>query len=376
MNIIPVNRPMKYPEAPRILQNVYTSGWTSGEGSYVTEFENKFSAYCGVKYGVTTNSGTTALHLALATLGITKGDEVILPAMTIASCYFAIWYVGAKAIPVDIETDTYAINPRLIEQQITKKTKAIMVVHLYGHPCDMDPILAIAKKHHLYIIEDAAEAHGAEYKGKRVGSFGNVAIFSFYANKLLSCGEGGMLITNDGGIAKKAQSLKNLAHVPNKRFTHFAIGFRYQMTNMQAALGLIGLKHIEESIIKKRKMAALYSSYLSGVPGIILPTEKQWAKSVFWMYGVRIQKNVFGFSRSSVMQKLADANIQTRTFFYSPKTAFKKLPMYKNTYFPIAERVEKEGLYLPSGLGNTSTDLKRVARAIKCVADDQSRQHG
>ncbi|KKR03181.1 MAG: DegT/DnrJ/EryC1/StrS aminotransferase [Microgenomates group bacterium GW2011_GWB1_40_9] len=361
---IPVNRPLIYPETYKKIRNIISSGWLSAEGPQVKLFEKAFSSYVGMRYGATTNSGTTALHLALLTLGIGPGDEVILPAMTIASCYFAIWYVGAKAIPVDIDKDTYTINPSLIEKYITKKTKVIMPVHLYGHPCDMDPIMALAKKYHLYILEDAAEAHGAEYKGKKVGSFGDISIFSFYANKIVSCGEGGMMLTNNKQWYEQALKLKNLSHVKNKRFTHDAIGYRYQMTNIQAALGLISLSHIRESIMLKRKMAAYYYKHLHTIPSIITPIEKPWAKSVYWMYAIRIKKNTYGVSKDLLMKNLSKHGIQTRPFFYAPDSMFRKLGLYQRIDTPIAKIVEKEGLYIPSGLGNTKNEFTSVIKKL------------
>jgi perosamine synthetase len=362
MTIIPVNRPIIYPETYRLVRKVIASGWLSGEGPQVEQFETAFSSYIGMRFGATTNSGTTALHLALLTLGIGPGDEVILPAMTIASCYFAIWYVGAKAIPVDIDKDTYTIDPTCIEKRITKKTKMIMPVHLYGHPCDMDPIMALAKKYHLYVVEDAAEAHGAEYKGKRVGSFGDISIFSFYANKIVSCGEGGMMLTNSKHWHEQALKLKNLAHVKNKRFTHDALGYRYQMTNIQAALGLISLSHIQESIKRKRSMAAYYFNHLYTMPGIVTPVEKPWAKSVYWMYAIRVINTMYGMSRDVFMNNMSKHGIQTRSFFYAPKTAFKRMGSFKHVDAPIAQQCEKEGVYLPSGLDITKQELSYVIK--------------
>jgi len=365
MKAIPVNRPRIYPETYKQIKKVVSSGWLSSESPMVKEFEHEFSSYVGMKYGATTNSGTTALHLALLTLGVGPGDEVIVPTMTIASCYFAIWYVGAKAIPVDVDKETYTMNPDLIETVITKKTKVIMPVHLYGHPCDMDPIMRLAQKHHLYILEDAAEAHGAEYKGKKVGSFGTMSIFSFYANKIVSCGEGGILLTNNLSLYEKAKQLKNLSHNKHKRFTHDTIGFRYQMTAIQAVLGLISLSHIKESIRQKQRMANLYNKHLLNIPGIITPIQKSWAKSVYWMYAIRVIKNKFGLSRNELMKKLDARGIQTRSFFYAPDTMFHKMKLYRQIQMPVAKLLEKEGLYLPSGLGNSEDEYTHVSRALQ-----------
>ncbi len=355
--MIPVNKPRMYPEMYTLTKTALDSGWLSAEGPMVKTFEKNFSRYITMRFGAATNSGTAALHLACAALGIGKGDEVLVPSLTIASCYFAVWYVGATAVPVDVTPDTYTMDPRLIEKNITKKTKAIMPVHLYGHPADMDPIMEVAKKHNLFVIEDAAEAHGAEYKGKKVGSFGDISIFSFYANKLVTCGEGGMVLTNNTRIYERVVRLKSLFHSKETRFVHDAIGYNYHMSNLQAAVGLASLSHIQESIKQKQTMAKLYNTGLEKIAGVLTPEEKPWAKNVYWMYAIRIQGKKFGMSRNAVAKKLLQQGIQTRTFFFSPRTAFKKLGMYQTKHFPVAELVEREGIYLPSGLGNTKKDF-------------------
>lgn len=365
--MIPVNKPCIYPETYTLTNQALDSGWLSAEGPFVKRFEMAFSRYIKTKYGASTNSGTAALHVAMAALGIGKNDEVIVPALTIASCYFAVWYVGATVVPVDIDPETYTLNPDLIEKSITKNTKAIMAVHLYGHPCDMDEIVRIAKKHHLFIIEDAAEAHGAEYKGRRVGSFGDVSIFSFYANKIVTCGEGGMILTNSHSIYERIVRLKNLYHSKKIRFVHDGIGYNYQMSNVQAAIGLASLSHINESIQKKRLLAQTYGAQLGDVPGIVLPIEKPWAKSVYWMYAIRIKRKEYGKSKTELMKILGERGIQTRSFFFSPKTAFKGMGLFQDRNFPVAERVEKEGLYIPSGLGNTARDLLVTSKMIRSL---------
>jgi len=365
--MIPVNEPKIYKEMYSLTKQAIASGWLSREGSMVKTFEEKFIHYIGMNYGAATNSGTAALHLAIAALGITKGDEVIVPSLTIASCYFAVLYTGATVVPVDIDGETYTMNPSLIERAITKHTKAIMPVHLYGHPCDMDPIMRIAKKHHIYVIEDAAEAHGSTYKGKRVGSFGDISIFSFYTNKIVTSGEGGMILTNKKSIYDKILHLKNLSHSKGRRFIHDAIGYTYHMTNVQAALGLASFKHIQESIQKKQSMAALYNKGLQDIQGISLPKIQPWATSIYWMYAIRINKKEFGLDRDTVMKRLASLGIQTRTFFFSPKTAYKKLHLFQNKSFPVAERVEKEGLYIPSGLATSTKDMKKVIGALRSL---------
>lgn len=361
--IIPVNRPRVPRRAKRYLDECVTTGWFSSEGPYVKKFEDQFARRLGVSYASATSSGTASLHLAIMALGIGKGDEVILPATTIASCFFAIWYTGAVAVPVDITPDTYTINPDLIEQAITKRTKAIMVVHLFGHPCDMDPIMKLAKKYSLAVIEDAAEAHGAMYKGKPVGSIGDIAIFSFYANKIVTTGEGGMVTSNNASLIEHVNRLKSLNH-SKTRFIHNGIGYNYLMSNMQAAVGLASLEELEISLAQKRRMAKLYHTRLSDIPGLILPKEEPWAESVYWMYAVRINSKKTNVTRQNIMDRLMEKGIQTRTFFYSPSRAFTALKVFKNRSFPVAQEVEKTGFYLPSGLGNTKNEFIETAHQL------------
>ncbi len=364
--IIPVNRPSVPKHAKKYLNECVTSGWFSSEGPYVKAFEDAFAIKAGVHYASATSSGTASLHLALLALGIHKGDEVILPATTIASCYFAIWYTGAVAVPVDITGDTYSIDPTLIERAITKRTKAIMIVHLFGHPCDMDPIMKLARKHNLAVIEDAAEAHGALYKGRPLGSIGDVGIFSFYANKLVTTGEGGMVISNKKSLIGQVNKLKALNH-SKTRFIHDGIGYNYLMSNMQAAVGLASLEELEASIVKKRNMAAFYHSRLSDIPSLILPTEMPWAHSVYWMYAVRLDTKKTRVSRTEVVEKLRQQGIQTRTFFYSPPRAFRALHLFTGAKFPVAQEVENTGFYLPSGLGITRDEIRTTVRTLRNI---------
>ena len=245
--MILVNQVQIPKNAKKYLVDCLDSTWISGQGKYVDKFEQKFAQYIGKKYAVSTNSGTSALHLALMTLDIRAGDEVILPALTIGSCFFAIWQTGATAVPVDVLPDTYNIDPELLEKAITKRTKAIMLVHLYGQACDMKKIVKIAKQHHLKIVEDAAEAHGARYGKKKLGTFGDLACFSFYANKLITSGEGGAVLTNSQAQYEKMKRLKNLNFAPKKRFTHLGIGYKYEMSNLEAALALASLEEARAS---------------------------------------------------------------------------------------------------------------------------------
>lgn len=365
-SIIPVNRPAIPKHADTYLKACVRSGWFSSEGPFVRRFEEQFAKYLGVRHASATSSGTASLHLALLALGVGPGDEVILPALTIASCFFAVWYTGAKAIPIDVDPETYGINPTLIEHAITKRTKVIMAVHLFGHPCDMDPIMAIAKKYKLKVLEDAAEAHGAEYKGRKVGSIGDIAIFSFYANKIVTTGEGGMVVSNTKAYIDTVHRIKALNH-SKTRFIHEGVGYTYLMSNMQAAVGLASLEEISTSLRHKRAMAALYQRHLADIPGLRLPIEKPWAKNVYWMYAVTTHAQA-KISRSALMRALNDDyGIQTRTFFFSPRTAFKKLGLYQHSRFPVTEHLERTGFYLPSGLGNTMEEFTRSASAVRKI---------
>lgn len=363
--MIPVNEPLIAKNALSFVSDCIKTGWISSAGSYIQRFEQEFAKFQQVKYAVTTTSGTAALHLALATLGIGKGDEVILPDHTMFACAAAIIYTGAKPIPVDVERTTWNIDVSLIEKKITKKTRAIMPVHIYGHPVDMTPLLRLAKKYELFVIEDAAESCGSEYKGKKVGSLGNINCFSFYANKIITTGEGGMITTNNKKLAQKARALKDLAHSPKKRFLHTQIGFNYRMTNMQAALGLAQLEEVETYVEKKQWMANLYNLQLKNIEGLTLPIERSWAKNVYWMYAVLVEDS-FGIKRNTLQKRLREKGIDTRTFFMPihKQPALKKIGFKDNSSYKVSEEISQKGLYLPSGLAITQEQIETVCRTI------------
>ena len=354
MKMIPVSEPLLGGKELEYVTDCLETNWISSAGKYVPQFEQKFAEYCDCKYGICTSSGTTALHLALVSLGIGKGDEVIVPAFTMAALLFAILYTGAKPVLVDAETETWNINVNKIAGKLTSNTKAILPVHIYGHPADMNPILEIAKAHDLYVIEDAAEAHGAEYKGRRVGGIGDVGCFSFYANKIITTGEGGMIVTNNGQVADRARRLKDQAFSRERRFLHTELGFNYRMTNIQAAIGLAQLERIDEFIEMRRGNAYKYNCRLKNVPGITLPPEKEWAKSVYWMYCVLVQDN-FGMARDELMKRLHEKGVDTRSFFIPmhKQPAFERMGLFKTESHPVAEELGAKGLYLPSGSGLT-----------------------
>lgn len=367
--MILVNAPKIADTAKKYLLDCIDSNWLSGEGPYIAQFETAFAKRMNVAHGLTTNSGTAALHLALVSLGVGPGDEVILPSSTMGACYFAIWYCGAVAVPVDVDPLTFTIDPKAVAAAITSKTKAVMAVHLFGHPCEMDELLKLKKKHHFFLIEDCAEAHGATYHGQVVGSFGDVGCYSFYANKIITTGEGGMMITNNSELAAKARSLKTFSFSPEKRFTHVGMGYRYTMTNLQAAVGLSQLEQLDKAIQAKRKMAKFYSSHLRKIAGITLPVEQENCRSVFWMYTILIDQKKFGISRDELMAELIEHHdIQTRSFFFPPQVAFAEMHIFDGRTFAVADRIGDEGLYLPSGLGNTQEEFAKVVEAITQIS--------
>jgi len=344
------------------------SGWISGRGPFIDKFEKEFAKWNGTKYGITTTSGTSALHLALVSLGISQNDEVIIPALSMSAVSFSVSYVGGKAILVDSETDTWNIDVNAVEKKITSKTKAIIAPHLYGHPIEIDILLDIANKYNLPVVEDAAEAHGAEYKKRKVGSFGRIACYSFYANKIMTCGEGGIIVTNDQELAEKVSKLKNMAfeNNPASKFLHHSLGYNYRLTNMQAALGLSQLLRIEKFIEARRKNAKLYNKLLENLDGISLPPESEWAKNVYWMYSIIIDKKKFGISRNNLLNGLMEKyGIETRPFFVTVNHQPIYEQIYRGERYPVAEQLSKEGLNLPSGNTLTENQITSVVAAIK-----------
>ena len=342
------------------------SSWISSKSKYVIEFEKKFSEYCGVNYGVSTSSGGTALHLALASLGIKKRDEVIIPTLTMIATANAVTYTGAKPVLVDSEPDYWNIDTDKIQEKITKKTKAIIVVHLYGNPVDMNPVLDIAEDKGLFVVEDTAEAHGAEYKRKKVGGIGDIGCFSFYANKIITTGEGGMLITNNKKIAERSRILKDHAFTENKRFWHDKIGFSYRMSGLQAALGLAQLEKIDELINVRRKNTFLYNKLLKETNGLTLPKEARWAKNVYWMYSVLVEKN-FGLSRDRLMECLGSKGIETRLFFIPIHQQPIYAKYFKKQKFPIADDLSKKGINLPSGPMLKKEEIEYICESISSL---------
>jgi len=313
-----------------------------------------------VKHGVSCSNGTLALHLALMALGIKPGDEVIVPTLTFVASGNAVVYCGAKPVFVDCDKRTWNIDTNKIEEKTTKKTKAIMPVHLYGHACDMDKIKDIAKKYKLFVIEDAAEAHGAEYRGEKVGGIGDVGCFSFYGNKILTTGEGGMCITNNKKLADRMRFLKDHAMDYSKRYWHPEVGYNYRMTNVQAAIGLAQLEKIDKTIKIKRDNAKLYNSLLKDVAGVTLPVEEGYAKNVYWMYSIILDKP-YALTRNELMAQLTKNNIESRPFFYPMHT----MPSHKTKQkLPVSEYLSKHGINLPSSVKLKRGDIKRICDVI------------
>ncbi len=361
---IPVAEPLLGDKELEYVTDCIKSGWVSSLGKYVRYFEERFAAYCGVGYGVATFNGTVALHLLAATLNLGPGDEVIMPSLTYVATANAIHYTGATPVFVDSERETWNIDPNAVVEAITPRTKAIIAVHLYGHPADMDPLRAIANEYELLLLEDAAEAHGARYKGRRVGELGDAAIFSFYGNKIITTGEGGIIVTNNQAWAERAFFLENQGRYNDNPYWHPEVAYNYRMTNIQAAIGLAQLERIEEMLAIRRRNAAHYSRRLADVPGLTLPPEIAWAENVYWMYSV-ILEDEFGLTRDELRGKLCAAGIDTRPFFYPVHT----LPMYNTGQpLPVAEDLAHRGINLPSGATLTPEQINFVCDTLISLA--------
>lgn len=360
MKFIPISQPSITQKEIDYVTDAVKSGWVSSLGKYIDSFEETFATYCGTQYALATSNGTTALHLALASLDIKEGDEVIIPDLTFVATANAVKYTGAEVVIVDIDEATLCISPQAIEQAITPKTKAIIPVHLYGHPANMEAVNTIANKHKLFVIEDAAEAHGAECYGKKVGGLGKVGVFSFYGNKIITSGEGGMITTNDENLYQRMKYLRDHAMSKDKRYWHTEIGYNYRMTNLQAALGLAQLERIDEILAKKKLIFEWYQQGLAGINGIRLNQQASWAKHVYWMVCLEID----GYNesqRDELMLKLKLQGIDSRPYFY-PVTS---LPMYKSTKMPMADKLSARGINLPSYFEITKDEVQFICTQLK-----------
>jgi perosamine synthetase len=362
---IPVNTPLLDGNELKYLTNCIETGWISSEGPYITEFENKMAAYSDRKFGIAVSNGSAALDIAIKALNIGPGDEVIMPAFTIISPAQSVVTNGAIPVLVDSEWDTWNMDVTQIESKITDKTKAILVVHIYGLPVDMDPVLALCKKYNLKLIEDAAEMHGQTYKSKKCGSFGDISTFSFYPNKHITTGEGGMIMCNDEHLAERCKKLRNLAFEPNgRRFVHNEIGWNYRMTNLQAALGLAQLEKIDAHIAKKRAIGKAYNEKLKGLTGFQLPLKNtSYAENIYWVYGLVAETESL---QEEMVKKLNVSKIGTRPFFWCmhEQPVFHKMGLFANEKYPVAEKLARNGFYVPSGLGLSVDDIAHVTNTM------------
>lgn len=364
--MIPVNAPLLDGNERKYLLECIETGWISSEGPFIKKFEELFSARVNRKHGIAVCNGTAALDAVVDVLGIGPGDEVIVPAFTIISCVGQIVRAGGKPVLVDSDPVTWNMDVSQIEAKITHRTKAIMAVHIYGLPADMAPILEIARRHGLKVIEDAAEMHGQTYMGRPCGSFGDVSTFSFYPNKHITTGEGGMVVVDDNQVADVCRSLRNLCFQPSKRFVHERLGWNLRMTNLQAALGLAQLERLDEFVGRKRRMGERYNKHFSGLTGVQLPLEMtDYAENIYWVYGLVLDSQL-GMDAEAAMRHLADKGVATRPFFcpMHMQPVLQRMGLFAGERFPVAERLYRQGFYIPSGMALTDAQIDQVAEAV------------
>jgi perosamine synthetase len=369
---IPVNEPLLNGNEEKNLIECIRTGWISSEGPFIKQFEEKLAERVNRKHAIAVSNGSVALDAAIVALGLSKGDEVIMPAFTIISCAAAIVRAGAVPVLVDSNSVTWNIDVSKIEEKITKKTKAIMVVHIYGLPCEMDQILELAKAYNLRIIEDAAEMHGQTYRDKPCGSFGDISTFSFYPNKHLTTGEGGMILTDDDDLAEKCRSLRNLCFKAEQRFVHDELGWNLRMTNLQAALGVAQLERLDEFVDIKRNMGAQYNYLLNDVKDIQLPKDStDYAENIYWVYGI-VLDDCIPFDAKEVMSRLNSKGIGTRPFFWPmhQQPVFHKMALFKGESYPVSERIARRGFYLPSGMALNESQISHSAESLKQIIND------
>jgi perosamine synthetase len=365
-DFIPVNEPVIGEREKELVMECLNTGWISSEGPFVSQFEEAFSRRVGRKHGVACSNGTAALDLAVAALRLGPGDEVILPTFTIISCAAAIVRAGATPVVVDADPDTWTMVPEQVAAAITPSTAAIMVVHIYGLPVDMDPILELAERHQLAVIEDAAELIGGTYKGRPCGSFGHISTFSFYPNKHITTGEGGMVVTDDPALAERCRSLRNLCFQPKQRFIHEELGWNYRMTNLQAALGLAQLERLDDTVIKKGRIGRAYKYKLKGCDLISMQAPSTvWSVNIYWVFGI-VVNGMQDINARDLASRLATSGIGTRPFFYPihKQPIFTGCGTFNGLSLPIAEHLSAQGIYLPSGVALTDDQLDRSSQAV------------
>ena len=364
--MIPVAEPLITTEDMEYAGQALASGWISSAGEFLDRFERRWAEICGMPYGIAVSNGTVALDVAVGLIDLKPGDEVIMPTFTIISAALAVIRAGGVPVLVDSHPTSWQMDAAQIEQKINSKTKAILVVHIYGHPADMDHIMELAARYDLKVIEDAAEVHGAEYKGRKCGGIGDISTFSFYANKLVTTGEGGMVLVRDEALAERARSLRNLCFQRGRRFYHEELGYNFRLTNIQAALGCSQLERLDDIVRRKRAIAHGYSVRLKDVAQVRLPSEEAWAKSVYWVYGLTLDETV-PLDADTVLRRLADRQIEARPFFLGmhEQPVFIKMGLFKGERYAVAERLARRGFYIPSGLTLSEKQMDRVVGELK-----------
>ncbi len=380
--MIPVNEPLLAADDIDNVLDTLRSGWISSAGRYIEQFEQEWAAACGVRHGIAVANGTVALQIGIDSLDLKPGDEVIVPSFTIISCLLPIVRAGARPVLVDSEPRTWCMDVGQLESCVTARTRAIMPVHMYGHPVDMDPVLELARRRGITVFEDAAEVHGAEYLSgrnspqptwRRCGGLGDLAAFSFYANKLITTGEGGMVVTNDERLAARLRSLRNLCFRPPRRFYHTELGHNFRLTNMQAAVGVGQVRRLGAIVARKREIAARYTRRLQKLDWLELPREESWARSVFWVYGLVIRDGV-RFDAESLAARLIAEQVETRPFFLGmhEQPVFHDMGLFLdcNGRFPVTERLARRGLYVPAGLAITDTQIDAVCDALQRIGNE------
>jgi perosamine synthetase len=372
--VIPVSEPLLAGREREYVDECLRTGWISSSGRFIGAFESAWATYCDRAHGIAVSNGTVALQLAIAALNLDPGDEVIIPTFTIISCATAVVAAGGVPVLVDADPATWTMDVGQVQAKITPRTKAVMPVHIYGHPVEMGPLLDLAEQHGFTIVEDAAEAHGAEYRSpqhggawRSAGSFGALSCFSFYANKLVTTGEGGMVLTDDHRLAERCRLLRNLAFRPDRRFLHDELGFNFRITNVQAAIGLAQVERIDATVARKREIARRYTNRLRGLP-VGLPVEREWARSVWWMYGLIVDEST-GLDAVALADRLRERDVETRPFFLGmhAQPALRARGWFDGQRYPVADRLARQGLYLPSGVGLTNDQIDEVCDAVRAA---------
>ena len=363
--MIYVNEPLFIGNEKKYLNECIDTGWISSEGPFVKKFEESFAEYIGVGHAVAVSNGTVAIELALRALEFEEGSEVILPSHTIISCVTGILNCGLTPVLVDVDPHNWTIDVDQVRGKITKKTKVIMPVHMFGHSCDMDPLLSLAEKHGIIILEDAAEVHGGKYKGQFCGNIGNIATFSFYANKIITTGEGGMVVTNDADLAEKCRYYRNLCFQREQRFLHEHLGNNFRITNLQAAVGVAQVEVFDRLLTIKKRQGELYTAAFENNQNFDIQKVEDWADHVYWVYGLLLKDSV-NFDAKQWAKTLMDAGIQTRPFFWGihEQPILQRMGLFKNESYPVTEKLSRRGLYVPSGLALSEEQIGQVIKSV------------